>query len=72
MMMVKINTSAPIGAGKCNFAPFKKIMTDRPTNQPTGKPTDRPKFGQEGSLGSCNSDYDNSNTNWLPNKHQFF
>ena len=28
-------TSAPIGAWMCEFTPFQKIMTDRPSNQPT-------------------------------------
>ena len=29
------DTSAPIGAWKCNFAPFCEIMTDPPTDRPT-------------------------------------
>ena len=28
---------APIGAWKCNFPPFKEIMTDRPTSGVIGK-----------------------------------
>ena len=33
--------SEPIGALKCNFLPFKKIITDRPTDRPTDRRTDR-------------------------------
>ena len=29
------------GAWKCNFPPFKEIMTDRQTGQPTDQPTEQ-------------------------------
>ena len=32
-------TSAPIEAWKCNFLPFKEIMTNRRINQLTDRPT---------------------------------
>ena len=41
---VSRETSAQIGAWKCNFPPFQEIMTYRPTNHPTDM-TD----GDEGS-----------------------
>ena len=38
-VMLKLETRAPIGAGKCNLPPFQKIMTDRPTLRPNSQPT---------------------------------
>ena len=35
-----IETSALIGAWKCNFPQFNEIMTDQPANQPTNQRTD--------------------------------
>ena len=33
-------TSVRIGAWKCNFPPFQKIVTNPPTNRPTDRRTD--------------------------------
>ena len=38
---IYLETSAPIGAQKSNFPPFKESMTDRPTIQPTNQQTGR-------------------------------
>ena len=46
---MRLRASAPIGARKCIFPPFSKIMTDRPTNQPK---TNRPTDGHEGVIGA--------------------
>ena len=37
----KQETSAPMGAWKCNIPIIGEIMTDRPTKQPTDRRTDR-------------------------------
>ena len=36
--LAKIATNAPIGAWKCNFSPFRDIMTERPTDRQTASP----------------------------------
>ena len=40
-----INQQDPIGSWTCNFPPFRKTVTDQPTN----RPSDRPTGGYEGS-----------------------
>ena len=46
---MQIETSAPIGAFKCCFSPFKEIKTGKPSDGMTDQSTNQPTDEHDGS-----------------------